>query len=77
MFGSAEEDDAYIFERGRGSGGIGFGSVCVLITDTQLHNLPNRKTDKAYALNKTKHLARLNIEEAGKVISKESRGGII
>ncbi|CAM8912638.1 unnamed protein product [Rhodiola kirilowii] len=46
----------------------------VLITDTQLQKLPKRKTDKAYALNKTKHLARLNIEEAGKVLLKRGEG---
>ncbi|KAK6148095.1 hypothetical protein DH2020_019007 [Rehmannia glutinosa] len=36
----------------------------VLITDTQLQKMPKRKTDKAYVLDKTKHLARLNTSEA-------------
>jgi hypothetical protein len=32
--------------------------------------MPKRKTDKAYALDKKKHLARLNVDEAGKVVLK-------
>ncbi|CAL2236912.1 unnamed protein product [Prunus armeniaca] len=32
--------------------------------------MPKRKTDKAYVLDKSKHLARLNIAEAGKVVLK-------
>lgn len=32
--------------------------------------MPKRKTDKAYVLDKEKHLARLNISEAGKVLLK-------
>lgn len=32
--------------------------------------MPKRKTDKAYVLDKSKHLARLNISEAGKVLLK-------
>ncbi|XP_061998475.1 UPF0235 protein At5g63440 isoform X1 [Rosa rugosa] len=46
----------------------------LLITDTQLQKMPKRKTDKAYVLDKTKHLARLNISEGGKVILKRSEG---
>lgn len=38
--------------------------------DTQLQKMPKRKTDKAYVLDKEKHLARLNISEAGKVLLK-------
>ncbi|KAH9720823.1 hypothetical protein KPL70_006201 [Citrus sinensis] len=34
--------------------------------------MPKRKTDKAYVLDKTKHLARLNIKEAGKVLLRRS-----
>lgn len=36
--------------------------------------MPKRKTDKAYVLDKTKHLARFNIEEAGKVLLKRGEG---
>ncbi|XP_043806429.1 UPF0235 protein At5g63440 isoform X2 [Manihot esculenta] len=46
----------------------------VLITDTQLQKMPKRKTDKAYVLDKRKHLARLNINEAGKVLLKRGEG---
>ncbi|GMP34104.1 hypothetical protein CsSME_00007123 [Camellia sinensis var. sinensis] len=46
----------------------------VLITDTQLQKMPKRKTDKAYVLDKKKHLARLNINEAGKVLLKRGEG---
>ncbi|XP_057972336.1 UPF0235 protein At5g63440-like isoform X1 [Malania oleifera] len=42
----------------------------VLITDTQLQKMPKRKTDRAYVLDKKKHLARLNIDEGGKVLLK-------
>eukprot|EP00271_Cylindrocystis_brebissonii_P006738 TRINITY_DN19525_c0_g1_i1.p1 TRINITY_DN19525_c0_g1~~TRINITY_DN19525_c0_g1_i1.p1 ORF type:complete len:273 (+),score=62.39 TRINITY_DN19525_c0_g1_i1:383-1201(+) len=38
----------------------------VLITDTQLQNMPRRKTDQALVLDKSKHLARLNTVEGGK-----------
>ncbi|XP_057972341.1 UPF0235 protein At5g63440-like isoform X4 [Malania oleifera] len=44
----------------------------VLITDTQLQKMPKRKTDRAYVLDKKKHLARLNIDEGGKVLLKRS-----
>ncbi|URE34305.1 exostosin family [Musa troglodytarum] len=46
----------------------------VLITDTQLQKMPKRKTDKAHVLDKTKHLARLNVKEAGKVLLKRGEG---
>ncbi|KAF6150057.1 hypothetical protein GIB67_002839 [Kingdonia uniflora] len=46
----------------------------VLITDTQLQKMPKRKTDKAYALDKNKYLARLNINESGKVLLKRGEG---
>ncbi|XP_068343037.1 UPF0235 protein At5g63440-like [Pyrus communis] len=46
----------------------------LLITDTQLQKMPKRKTDKAYVLDKSKHLARLNIAEAGKVLLKRGEG---
>ncbi|KAK7275116.1 hypothetical protein RIF29_16223 [Crotalaria pallida] len=46
----------------------------VLITDTQLQKMPKRKTDKAYVLDKTKHLARFNIHDAGKVLLKRDEG---
>ncbi|PKU79457.1 hypothetical protein MA16_Dca000802 [Dendrobium catenatum] len=46
----------------------------VLITDTQLQKLPKRKTDKANVLDKMKHLARLNVKEAGKVLLKRGEG---
>ncbi|KDO52646.1 hypothetical protein CISIN_1g025536mg [Citrus sinensis] len=36
--------------------------------------MPKRKTDKAYVLDKTKHLARLNIKEAGKVLLRRGEG---
>ncbi|KAI5060117.1 hypothetical protein GOP47_0024537 [Adiantum capillus-veneris] len=45
----------------------------VLITDTQLQKMPRRKTDRAYVLDKQKHLARLNAAQAGKQFLK--RGG--
>ncbi|KAL9260575.1 UPF0235 protein-like protein [Drosera capensis] len=46
----------------------------VLITGTQLQKMPKRKTDKAYALDKQKHLARLNTTEGGKVLLKRGEG---
>ena len=46
----------------------------VLITDTQLQKMPKRKTDKAYVLDKTKHLARFNVHHAGKVLLKRGEG---
>ncbi|XP_024540555.1 UPF0235 protein At5g63440 isoform X1 [Selaginella moellendorffii] len=46
----------------------------VLITDTQLQRMPKRKTDKAYVLDKSKHIARLNTVEAGKQILKRGEG---
>ncbi|XP_034909036.1 UPF0235 protein At5g63440 isoform X3 [Populus alba] len=36
--------------------------------------MPKRKTDKAYALDKKKHLARLHVDEAGKVVLKRGEG---
>lgn len=36
--------------------------------------MPKRKTDKAYVLDKKKHLARLNINEGGKVLLKRGEG---
>ncbi|TYH80611.1 hypothetical protein ES332_D03G144100v1 [Gossypium tomentosum] len=39
-----------------------------------LPKMPKRKTDKAYVLDKKKHLARLNISEAGKVLLKRGEG---
>ncbi|XVF11540.1 hypothetical protein REPUB_Repub08aG0036800 [Reevesia pubescens] len=36
--------------------------------------MPKRKTDKAYALDKKKHLARLNVTEGGKVLLKRGEG---
>lgn len=41
-----------------------------MFIDTQLQKMPKRKTDKSYVLDKKQHLARLNIEEAGKVLLK-------
>ncbi|RHN82828.1 hypothetical protein MtrunA17_Chr1g0213961 [Medicago truncatula] len=46
----------------------------VLITDTQLQKMPRRNTDRAYVLDKTKHLARFNIHEAGNVLLKRGQG---
>ncbi|MCO5584436.1 hypothetical protein L7F22_038363 [Adiantum nelumboides] len=48
----------------------------VLITDTQLQKMPRRKTDKAYVLDKQKHLARLNAAEAGKQFLKRGEGKV-
>ncbi|CAA3027712.1 UPF0235 protein At5g63440 [Olea europaea var. sylvestris] len=48
----------------------------ILITDTQLQKMPKRKTDKAYVLDKKKHLARLNTSEGGKVLLKRGEGKI-
>ncbi|KAL6639099.1 hypothetical protein ACP70R_022829 [Stipagrostis hirtigluma subsp. patula] len=42
----------------------------VLITD----KMPKRKTDRAHVLDKTKHLSRLNVKEAGKVMLKRGEG---
>lgn len=36
--------------------------------------MPRRKTDKAYVLDKKKHLARLNVKEAGKILLKRGEG---
>ncbi|BAF21320.1 UPF0235 protein At5g63440 isoform X1 [Oryza sativa Japonica Group] len=46
----------------------------VLITDTQLQKMPKRKTDRAHVLDKKKHLSRLNVKEAGKVLLKRGEG---
>ncbi|NP_001237058.1 PWWP-DOMAIN INTERACTOR OF POLYCOMBS1-like [Glycine max] len=46
----------------------------VLITDTQLQKMPKRKTAKAYVLDKSKHLARLNMKEGEKVVLKRGEG---
>lgn len=46
----------------------------VLITDTQLQKTPKRKTDRACVLDKNKHLARLNVQEAGKILLKRGEG---
>ncbi|KAK9120058.1 hypothetical protein Scep_018151 [Stephania cephalantha] len=46
----------------------------VLITDTQLQKMPKRKTDRAYALDRSKHLARLNVKEDAKVVLKRGEG---
>uniref|UniRef100_A0A1D1XDX9 UPF0428 protein CXorf56 n=1 Tax=Anthurium amnicola TaxID=1678845 RepID=A0A1D1XDX9_9ARAE len=46
----------------------------VLITDMQLQKMPKRKTDNSYVLDKKKHLARLNVAEAGKVLLKRGEG---
>ncbi|KAG6517325.1 hypothetical protein ZIOFF_020710 [Zingiber officinale] len=46
----------------------------VLITDTQLQKMPRRKTDKAHVLDQMKHLSRLNVKEAGKVLLKRGEG---
>ncbi|XP_004497424.1 UPF0235 protein At5g63440 [Cicer arietinum] len=46
----------------------------LLITDTQLQKMPRRNTDRAYVLDKTKHLARFNIQEAGNVLLKRGQG---
>ncbi|KAJ3683564.1 hypothetical protein LUZ60_013791 [Juncus effusus] len=48
----------------------------VLISDTQLQKMPRRKTDKAYVLDKQKHLARLNIKESGKILLKRGEGKV-
>jgi hypothetical protein len=44
--------------------------------DTQLQKMPRRNTDKAYVLDKTKHLARFNIHEAGNVLLKRGQGRV-
>lgn len=36
--------------------------------------MPRRNTDRAYVLDKTKHLARFNIQEAGNVLLKRGQG---
>ncbi|ERN09991.1 hypothetical protein AMTR_s00013p00226180 [Amborella trichopoda] len=46
----------------------------VLITDTQLQRMPRRKTDKAYVLDKKKHVTRLKTNEAGKFLLKRGEG---
>ncbi|XP_078433540.1 UPF0235 protein At5g63440 isoform X2 [Wolffia australiana] len=42
----------------------------------QLHKMPRRKTDNAYVLDKKKHLARLNVNEAGKVVLRRGEGKV-
>ncbi|KAH7549733.1 hypothetical protein JRO89_XS13G0074000 [Xanthoceras sorbifolium] len=49
-------------------------SSSLVLFHTQLQKMPKRKTDKAYVLDKTKNLARLNIAEAGKVLLKRGEG---
>ncbi|KAK1594268.1 hypothetical protein QYE76_017639 [Lolium multiflorum] len=46
----------------------------VLITDTLLQKMPKRKTDGAHVLDKSKHLSRLNVKDAGKVMLKRGEG---
>ncbi|PRQ19270.1 hypothetical protein RchiOBHm_Chr7g0215371 [Rosa chinensis] len=46
----------------------------LLITNTQFQKMPKKTTDKAYILDKTKHLAILKISEGGKVILKRGEG---
>ncbi|XP_060204465.1 UPF0235 protein At5g63440 isoform X1 [Lycium barbarum] len=46
----------------------------VLISDNQLQKMPKRKTDKAYVLDKKKYLARLSVDDAGKVLLKRGEG---
>ncbi|KAH6810425.1 hypothetical protein C2S51_024187 [Perilla frutescens var. frutescens] len=41
-----------------------------------LKKMPKRKTDKAYVLDRKKHLARLNTSEAGKVLLKRGEGKV-
>jgi len=48
----------------------------VLITDTQLQKMPKRKTDKAYVLDRNKHLSRLNVVEGGKHLLKRGEGKV-
>ncbi|GAU12051.1 hypothetical protein TSUD_00160 [Trifolium subterraneum] len=48
----------------------------VLITDTQLQKMSRRNIDRAYVLDKTKHLARFNIHEAGNVLLKRGQGKV-
>ncbi|GBG61510.1 hypothetical protein CBR_g21852 [Chara braunii] len=48
----------------------------VLIMDTQLQSLPKRKTDNAYVVDKTKHLARFNVMEAGKQVLKRGESKV-
>lgn len=38
--------------------------------------MPRRNTDRAYVLDKTKHLARFNIDEAGNVLLKRGEGKV-
>ncbi|KAL5061002.1 hypothetical protein RYX36_032606 [Vicia faba] len=38
--------------------------------------MPRRKTDGSYVLDKSKHLARFNIEEAGNVVLKRGEGKV-
>uniref|UniRef100_A0A6N2NEN4 Translation elongation factor EF1B beta/delta subunit guanine nucleotide exchange domain-containing protein n=1 Tax=Salix viminalis TaxID=40686 RepID=A0A6N2NEN4_SALVM len=45
----------------------------VALTSSSL-KMPKRKTDRAYVLDKTKHLARLHMDEAGKVVLKRGEG---
>ncbi|GFQ05853.1 upf0235 protein at5g63440 [Phtheirospermum japonicum] len=52
-----ETINAYILERGR------FGFAALMSSSPKMLK---RKTDKAYVLDKKKHLARLNTSEAGK-----------
>eukprot|EP00899_Mesostigma_viride_P010760 jgi/Mesvir1/19686/Mv09955-RA.1 len=44
----------------------------VLILDTTLQKLPRRKTDNAYVIDTSKHIAKLNTEEGGKCLLKRA-----
>ncbi|XP_015067868.1 UPF0235 protein At5g63440 isoform X1 [Solanum pennellii] len=60
----------------------GKGKVCVHPTLLRPHlwpvglhwKMPKRKTDKAYVLDKKKYLARLSVDDAGKVLLKRGEG---
>ncbi|XP_057996236.1 UPF0235 protein At5g63440 isoform X3 [Hevea brasiliensis] len=49
-------------------------TASIVALTSLLPKMPKRKTDKAYVLDKRKHLARLNINEAGKILLKRGEG---
>ncbi|CAI7847715.1 unnamed protein product [Closterium sp. NIES-54] len=48
----------------------------VLITDSQLAELPRRKTDGAMVMERAKHVMRLNVMETGKQLLKRGEGKV-
>ncbi|XP_039133024.1 UPF0235 protein At5g63440 isoform X2 [Dioscorea cayenensis subsp. rotundata] len=49
-------------------------STAAPMSSSLLQKMPRRKTDRAHVLDKKKHLSRLNVKEAGKILLKRGEG---